>query len=155
MNLYHGTYEENLLEIINTGYLDNTKCLGDTLEVDRILENYLGKKLTNDAVYLTDDIICTQMAYDFEFKINTNELDTKYLYVAEYCFRDEIMAYSDDCEEGIEAIKNYIESFVSFGEYINNKLKYENPEFLYFNKIDISKSKDEVMRYLEEQKTFI
>lgn len=139
MILYHGTYEENIEQIKKDGYIDNTKSLEDTLEIDRIIEGYTGKKITNNAVYLTNDIICTQMAYDYEFIVNTEQLNTDLLYVAEHTYRDEIFAYGNDCSEGVNAINNYIKSFIPFKDYINNNLKYESPEFLYFDKIYLEK----------------
>lgn len=137
MKLYHGTYEENIDKIKKDGYIDNKKALEDTLEIDNIIEEYIGKKITNNAVYLTDDILCTQMAYDYEFVVDTSQLNTNLLYVAENLYRDEILGYGNDCEEGRNAINNYIKSFIPFDEYINNSAKYESPEFLYFDKIYI------------------
>lgn len=151
MKLYHGTNNDELIQILKSGYLDNTKAFDDTLYVDNIIENYLGKKLTNNATYLSNDIISTQMAFDYEFKLIIDEdLDREKLFVAEYNYRDEIMAYGDDCEEGINAIKNYIKSFISYDEYINNNIKYENPEFLYFDTINIEAFDEEILEHLKE-----
>lgn len=140
MMLYHGTYEENVENIIKDGYIDNKKSLEDTLIIDKIISEYMGKLITNNAVYLTDDIMCTQLAYDFEFKVDVSQLDTKLLYVADNSLRDEILAYGNDCKEGIKAIEDYVKSFVLFDEYIANQNKYNNPEYLYFDKIYINKN---------------
>lgn len=150
MRLYHGTYNENLIEILKCGYLDNTKVFKDTLYVDKLIEKYLGKKLTNDALYLTDNIFSAH-DFDYEFKLIVDvDLDREKLFVAEYNYRDEIMAYGDDCKEGIEAIENYIKSFVSYNEYISKHLNYECPEFLYFDTVDIEHFDEEIFNHLEE-----
>lgn len=151
MKLYHGTNNDELLKILKSGYLDNTKAFEDTLYVDKIIEKYLGKKLTNDAIYLSNDIISTQMSFDYEFKLIVDkDLNREKLFVAEYNYRDEIMAYGDDCKEGIESIEKYIKSFVPYNEYINKSLKYENPEFLYFDNVNIEDFDEEILNHLKE-----
>lgn len=155
MRLYHGTNNDELLKILKSGYLDNTKAFEDTLYVDKILENYLGRKLTNDAVYLGNDIISTQMSFDYEFELVVDkDLNREKLFVAEYNYRDEIMAYGDDCKEGIEAIENYIKSFIHYDEYVNKSLKYENPEFLYFDSINIEHFDKEILNHLKEAEEY-
>lgn len=88
MRLYHGTNNDELLKILKSGYLDNTKAFEDTLYVDKILENYLGRKLTNDAIYLGNDIISSQMSFDYEFELIVDkDLNREKLFVAEYNYR--------------------------------------------------------------------
>ena len=151
MRLYHGTNNDELIKILKCGYLDNTKAFEDTLYVDKLIEEYLGRKLTNDAIYLSDDIIITRLDFDYEFVLKVDvDLDREKLFVAEYNYRDEIMAYGDDCKEGVEAIENYIKSFVSYDEYVNKSLKYECPEFLYFDSIEIEHFDEDILNHLEE-----
>ena len=151
MNLYHGTYNDTLIEILKCGYLDNTKAFEDTLYVDKLIEDYIGEKLTNNALYLTDDIISAQLSFDYEIKLTVDvDLDRNKLFVAEYNYKDEILAYGDDSNEGVEAIKNYIKSFISYDEYVNNSIKYESPEFLYFDKVNIEHLKENILKHLIE-----
>ena len=148
MKLFHGTYEEKLLDIIKDGYLDNTKYSEDTKYVDDMIEKYCGKKLVNNAIYLGNDLISIRGCFDYEFQIDVDtDLNKELLFVANYEYRDEILAYGDNCEEGVEAIKNYINSFVPYKDYKNN---YYNAEYLYFDKINIEKFKEEVEEFLKE-----
>lgn len=154
MRLYHGTYNENLIEILKCGYLDNTKAFKDTLRADKLIEKYLGKKLTNDALYLTDDIYSTH-DFDYDFKLIVDvDLDREKLFVAEHTYRDILINFEDDCKEGVDAMKNYIKSFVSYNEYISKHLNYECPEFLYFDTVDIEHLDEEIFNHLEETGEF-
>ena len=155
MKLYHGTNNNELIKILKSGYLDNTKAFEDTLYIDKLIEEYLGRKLTNDAIYLSDDIVSTQLSFDYEFGLTVDvDLDREKLFVVEYNYRDEIMAYDNDCREGVEAIENYIKSFISYDEYINKSLKYKSPEFLYFDIVNIEHLDKEVLNHLEESEEF-
>ena len=153
MRLYHGTYLDKLVKIINDGKLDNTKADNSTVEFDEIFKNCLGKNITENAIYLTDDISYTRAGYDFEFEIDTdsNFIDTNKLFVANFDKREQIMC-AETNEEMVKLAKEYEDSFIPFKDYINNLEVYNKKhwfrEFLYFSTIDISS-------YISENKSYI
>lgn len=143
MKLYHGTYLDKLIEIINDGMLDNTKADNSTSEFDDIFKQLLNKNITENAIYLSDDIFYTQAGYDYEFEIDTNSelINTDKLFVADFDARVEMSCAETD-EEALIFAKKYKDSFIPFNEYLNNWVEYDCNhtcrEFLYFDTIDVS-----------------
>ena len=149
MFLYHGTNSENLIEILKSGYIDNTKFYEDTLYIDNCIEECIGRKLTNNAIYMAGDVFTVELNFDYYIKVDVNDLDKEKLFVADCSSRDEILCYGCD-EEGINVINRYVKSFVTYEDYIRNNISYENPEFLYFDKINIRHYSRELIEALKD-----
>lgn len=147
MYLYHGTYPENIEGILKDGYIDNTKVQEDTLYVDKCIEKYLGRKLTHNATYLGADIQATRFSFDCAIPLKVGvDLDITKLFVANYNYRDEILATPEEDDEYTKVLDNYINSFISFNEYISGDLdSYDNPEYLYFDKIYIDDHLEDIL----------
>ena len=158
MKLYHGTYNEKIADILREGVLDNFKVDETTKEIDELIEKCIGLNLTENALYLTNDIECTQCAYDYEFTLEVGkDLDPNYLFVADNMSRDEILCYYDDGEVGKDAVNRYRESFISYDEYLKVKEEYDEkyfPEFLYFKEVDITNHKEEAINHLKEEELY-
>lgn len=151
MKLYHGTFNDVLLKIINSKVLDNTKTAEVTEEFDNVIERYLGFNLTENALYMSDN---TATGYDFYFELNVEkDLDVDYLFVADTHLREEILDYIED-DKILNAVKKYKNSLVPFTQYLKEKRRYECAEYLYFKEIDIlaylEKNKQDILEHLEE-----
>lgn len=159
MKLYHGTYLDELVKIIKDGKLDNTKVNESTSEFDAIFEEITGENFTKNALYFSDDIECVVSGYDFEFVVDTEGsfIDTKYLFVADFEKREEIMCATTD-EEKRMRVQEYKDSFIPYDEYEKCWVSYDKKhtlrEFLYFNTVDISldieENKEEILEVFED-----
>lgn len=158
MKLYHGTYLENLIEIIKSGKLDNKKVSETTQLFDELFEIMIGENFTKYAIYMSDDLECTRFAYDYEFELNTNNLDTNCLFVADFTKREEAFA-SEDSEQSKILSREYKDSFIPYNEYKCIKNEYDKNhtlrEYLYFKDIDVSdyikSNKEDILEIFENE----
>lgn len=81
MKFYHGTSNSNLIDILESGYLDGMHSSEDSYIVDVIINKSICKNLRKGGLYLTLDKDYAN-SYDYVFEIDICELDTNLLYVA-------------------------------------------------------------------------
>lgn len=157
MELYHGTWNEDLERIFDDGYLDCSLISSSTEDINNILIRFIGYNLRGKCVYLTNSLDATN-GYDYALNIDSNDLNTNLLYVADNSTIQDIyniiMSYDiDEKEDELRELSlKYEESFISYDEYIEDRSLYERtyyPEFLYFGDIPI-KMDEEDKEYLRK-----
>lgn len=144
--LYHGTDEYKLKRIMKDklilSYTDNLEQSECTSIINNLLNDYADERVRDDAVFLTDSEDSVDW-YEYKLEINVENLNTNLLSVADNHLADKIYdAYYYDNNEEIDFyIKSYLESIISFDEYLKNEEEYnkihKEREFLYFGDINI------------------
>lgn len=145
MILYHGTWEDSKDRILETGYIDcnaSGYSYEDTEIIDNLFEEHLGYNPRNMCIYLSNDCDTVE-AYDYAFKVDAEELNTKLLYVGDNSIVQnmyvEINKANVNKDRVKSLIKAYEDSLVEFEIYEkeNNKIDYRL-EFLYFGHIEVT-----------------
>lgn len=147
MKLYHGTWESNFKKILESSKLLCNYYSSETTELlNEIIEEYLGEDLCSGCVYLSGDVEATE-AYDYVVIVDTDDLNTRLLYVADNRLKDQILYeyHRNTSEDEKKArlkhlVKEYAKSFITFKDYMEIKESYDKehyPEFLYFGDIPI------------------
>lgn len=145
MWLWHGTYEMYHRDILNCGEIRAINSNRDTItmQLDSIINGYCGRNIRGNCVYLSNGIECMD-AFDRSFRVSTKNLDTSKLYVANNAVLDYILAEIPNGTLLEKYIKDYIASYISFSQYIQIREQYDkeyNPEFLYYDNIQLKERK--------------
>lgn len=143
MFLYHGTWENNKEDILESGIIKNEHySIDDTELLNEVFEEYLGYNPRNLCVYLSNDED-TMDGYDFGFRINSNKLNTNLLYVGSNKIVQEIymeiMSQSPNKKKIRKLTKSYEDTLISFSDFLDsNGTINSDLEFLYFESIEVS-----------------
>lgn len=140
INLWHGTWEDNMKNIIKVGYIRN-KGVGTsegTVDIGKVLPGRSG------CIYLSAESE-SEDAFDYAFKINTSRLDKNLLHVADNRIADavyeELMGEGD--KERLKRLaEEYKRSFMKYSEYMKVRQEYDKrhfAEFLYYGSIKVNK----------------
>ena len=143
--LWHGTYDDNVEEIIKAGYIDNIDRSETTRIINAVIYKATKRNVRANCVYLSTESECAE-AYDWAFKINVGRLLASSLFVGNFHLIDRIYLLLNtlgaDQREIVLLAIDYTNSLITFKEYSKFKnTKYRNwfPEVLYFDKITVSR----------------
>lgn len=141
MWLYHGTYEMFYKSIKKQGLIvPSAKPDTATVQLDTFINKMAGRNIRGNCIYLSMDKDAMD-GFDLFFRISTSRLNTTKLYVADNSVLDKILCYWGTSDAQRYA-KRYMESYLSFKRFIDNKeeyMKLYRPEFLYFDSISVCK----------------
>lgn len=142
MFLWHGTYFDSKDNILKDKMLKCGNKVGETTkELNDLFEARIGFNPRKNCIYFSGDTESTN-AFDYAFKIDTNNLNTDKLFVGDYYLLDEVFLSEDDTEI-TKLLQQYNDTLVKFEDYLKNTHNYLNRdiwelEFLYFDDVKVT-----------------